>query len=88
LSALAAVAAGLGGLAAAVGALAAGMRWIFRQGAAGQKLVDSLDRLAVRMDDNTQATAELAAAQKAATEKIDDALLDHERRLTRLEARA
>lgn len=67
--------------------LALGFRWIYRQGAASQRLVDSIDRLTGRMDTNTTATKDLAESQQKMADKVDGTLLDHERRITRLEAR-
>lgn len=60
--------------------VAASTRWIYRQGAASAKLVNAIEQ-------NTTATAKLSGSYEAFSLKVADSLLDHERRLTRLEAR-
>ena len=58
--------------------LAVGLRWIYKQGAAGEELKNSVDQ-------NTRATDALNQSYKIFTTKIQDTILDHEKRLTRLE---
>ena len=58
--------------------VAVSLRWVYRQGAANESLKDSVDRL-------SNATNDLSSSYKAFTLKIADSLLDHEKRLTRLE---
>ena len=59
-------------------ALCVGLRWVYRQGAANTELKRSVDL-------NTAATQDLTVSYRAFTVKIQDTMLDHERRLTRLE---
>jgi hypothetical protein len=60
--------------------LAAGLRWIYRQGVSSQKLVTAIN-------ENTTATGKLSGAFDKFTEKTDGTLLDHEKRLTHAEDR-
>ncbi len=64
----------------ALSILAAGLRWIYKQGVSSQKLVNAVNA-------NTQATGKLTSAYERFTEKTDGALIDHEMRITRLEDR-
>lgn len=68
----------LTGVFAMLTGVAISLRWVYRQGAANASLKDSVDRLA-------EATNELSASYKVFTLKIADSLLDHEKRITRLE---
>ena len=61
-----------------IGMVAVGVRWIYKEGAAGEQLRQALAT-------NTRATEELSISFKAYTVKIADQLTDHEKRLTRLE---
>jgi uncharacterized protein HemX len=54
------------------------LRWIYRQGSANAEQV-----IATRQ--NTTATQELSKTLKAFTEKTDGTIMDHEKRITRLE---
>jgi hypothetical protein len=63
-----------------LGFVASATRWIYRQGAASAKLIGAIEQ-------NTTATAKLNASYEAFTVKVADSLLDHERRITRLESR-
>jgi hypothetical protein len=65
---------------AALVSLGAGVRWIYNQGASSQSLVNAVN-------ENTTATGKLTAAYEKFTEKTDGTLLDHEKRITRLEGR-
>jgi uncharacterized protein HemX len=67
------------GILTALGVLATGLRWIYKQGVSSQKMVNALDA-------NTKANKEVSEAFKAYTAKADGTLLDHEKRLTRAEA--
>lgn len=70
----------LAGMLAALAVLASGLRWIYRQGMSSQVMVNALN-------DNTQANDKLSKAFLLYTEKADGALLDHEKRITTMEAR-
>jgi len=72
--------AALGAIVTALMAIALGLRWIYRQGVSSQKLVDSIDK-------NTDATGKLSAAYEHFSEETGRELLDHEKRITRLEDR-
>jgi hypothetical protein len=69
---------GLGALITVLTGLALGLRWIYRQGVSSSRLVSSIDQ-------NTEATGKLSASFAAFSEKTGDSLLDHEKRLTRVE---
>lgn len=58
--------------------LAGVIRWLWRQAQGQQRQVDAVDR-------NTEATRELSESFKTYTEKADGHILDHEKRITRLE---
>lgn len=60
--------------------LAAGIRWIYRQGVSSARMVNAVNA-------NTKATTDLSDTFKVYTEKADGTLLDHEKRLTRVEER-
>jgi len=70
----------LGVLISAISALVLGLRWIYRQGAASSKLVSAIE-------ENTKATGKLSAAYDMFSAKTGDELLDHEKRITRVEDR-
>jgi len=63
-----------------LGIVSAGLRWIYRQGVSSAKLVSAVT-------DNTEATDKLTHAYETFTEKTANTLLDHEKRITRIEAR-
>jgi hypothetical protein len=70
----------MGGIAAVItmlSVLAAGLRWIYRQGVSSQKLVNAIDA-------NTEATARLSDSYGKFTEKTGSTLIDHEQRITRV----
>jgi hypothetical protein len=58
--------------------LGVGLRWIYHQGAASEELKHAVQQ-------NTGATEELTNSYKVFTIKIQDTMMDHEKRLTRLE---
>lgn len=58
--------------------LAGTIRWLWRQAQTGQKQADAVNL-------NTEATQELSKTFKVYVEKADGSLLDHEKRITRLE---
>lgn len=68
-------------LVVAASVIAAGLRWIYRQGVSSQNLVNSIDG-------NTEATAKLSVTFERFTEVTNGTLTDHERRITRVEDRA
>lgn len=68
------------GILTALSILAAGVRWIYKQGVSSARMVNALNA-------NTQANKELSDSFKVYTEKADGTLLDHEKRLTRVEER-
>ena len=75
-----AVMVGIGAVVSMLATIALGLRWIYRQGVSSAKLVTSIDA-------NTEATAQLSVSFAAFSEKTGDSLLDHEKRLTRVEDR-
>lgn len=62
-----------------LGVLAGGLRWIYKQGVSSQTLINSVD-------ENTVATEKLTKSFDRFTEKTNGTLLDHEKRITRIEA--
>lgn len=73
-----AIVTGLGAMVVALGVIAGGMRWIYRQRVSSQNLVNSLES-------NTEATGLLSTAFEKFSEKTAGTLTDHERRITRAE---
>jgi hypothetical protein len=70
----------LSAILAVLGVLAAGMRWIYQQGASSTKLINAID-------ENTKATARLSGSFKEFSDKTDGSLLDLEQRVARIEGR-
>jgi hypothetical protein len=62
-----------------LGIVSAGLRWIYKQGVSSTNLVNAVT-------DNTEATDKLTHAYETFTEKTANTLLDHEKRITRMEA--
>jgi uncharacterized protein HemX len=74
--------------------LAGTIRWLWRQAQTQQKQVDATERntkaaekLGELQSRNTEATRELSGSFKLFTQKVDGDLLNHEKRITRLEDR-
>jgi uncharacterized protein HemX len=64
----------------AVLAVIAGMlRWIYRRGETSQKQISAVEA-------NTEATSRLTAAYEKSSERTENMLLDHEKRLVSLES--
>lgn len=76
-----AIMAALAAIAAILAVIVTALRWIYRQGAGQQKLSSAVVA-------NTEATGKLTAAYEKSSEKTDVMLLDHEKRITRLEDRS
>jgi len=81
LTAFQALAGGIGAIFTIAMVIALGLRWIYRQGVSSEKLVSAIDA-------NTAATAKLSVAYEKFSEETGRELLDHEKRITRLEDRA
>ena len=69
---------GISALVVALGVIATGLRWIYRQGVSSEHLVNSIDR-------NSTATGKLSDAFERFSERTDGTLTDHEHRITRVE---
>jgi hypothetical protein len=70
----------LGVLLGVMATIAAGLRWVYKQGVSSARLVSAVT-------DNTTANDKLTHAYETFTEKTANTLLDHEKRITRMEAR-
>lgn len=68
----------LGAIVAMLATFGLGLRWVYKQGAASARLVTAVNA-------NTDATGKLTTAYERFTEKTADTLLDHEKRITRVE---
>jgi hypothetical protein len=75
-----AVMTGISGLFLTLSVIAAGLRWIYKQGVSSTRLVTAIES-------NTRATGDLSDSFGKFTEKTDGTLTDHEHRLTRAEDR-
>ena len=69
---------GLSAVVVALGVIATGLRWIYRQGVSSQNLVNA-------MEGNTHATGKLSDAFERFSERTAGTLTDHEHRITRVE---
>jgi hypothetical protein len=68
----------LAGIGTLVSMCGLGIRWVFKEGASSEQLRQAVDQ-------NTRATNDLSLNYKVFTLKIADQMVDHEKRLTRLE---